>query len=102
MTKAKRWLAMGAMLLGSIVGPIAMAAPASAYPSSCYVLMSGNRNGYSNCTQGTGQHRVVLYCKNTTVWGGVTRFGEWRGVNQQSWASCPWGTVITQISPQIR
>lgn len=92
-----RWLVSGAIGLGMAVVPLATAEPASATPGGCYVIMTNSRNGYSNCTGGTGQHRVIVYCKNLWTWGGTTRFGPWRGINQQSWVSCPSYQVINQI-----
>lgn len=95
----KAWLVVAGViaLLAPLAASVPLASPASAAPSSCYVLMASNRDGYSNCTAGWGQHRVVVYCKYLVGWGGVTRQGPWRGVNQQSWVSCPWGTVINRI-----
>ena len=88
--------------VGVGVGVAQPTGTAEAAPSSCWGGFSNNRNAYRQCSQGSGQHRAVAYCKNTGWLGGVTRFGPWRGVNQQSWVECPWGTVITQLYTAVR
>lgn len=81
---------------------VAPVSPASAAPGSCYGGFSNNRNAYYVCNNGGGEHRAIVYCKNTTIWGGQTRMGPWRTNGQQSWVSCPWGTVITQLYYGVR
>lgn len=68
---------------------------AAAEPRWCWTTYVNNRNAYSECSGGSGYHRVHVYCKRLWAWGGFWRSGPAKTVTRESWASCPWGTVIT-------
>lgn len=70
---------------------------AAATPRWCWEGYVNTRNAYSECSGGTGHHRVHVWCENNWGWGGHWRSGPVRTVTRESWVSCPWGTSITWV-----
>ncbi len=73
----------------AVMGSVATASSAQAYPSGCSAHINTSNGGFAQCTGGSGQVQVVLGCENPLGWWS-NPVGDWVNVGAgTSRAGCP-------------